>query len=175
MPQEGIADLSFQLSDEPLLGTYVINVTNRKIYDSFTVEEYGMSAWGICMKCRDAFALYSRNLSFYFMITILWANEESNNIIEKSLSWCPGEGLLWDLQSSCRSNSVQGPRPLTQLIPVDGCIRQNKVTRVGFSREYEVQCHLFYHSLINSAGKLLQIAVWSWGIWTENYRIIIEL
>lgn len=40
MPQEGIADLSFQLSDEPLLGTYVINVTNRKIYDSFTVEEY---------------------------------------------------------------------------------------------------------------------------------------
>lgn len=40
VPQEGIADLSFQLSDEPLLGTYVINVTNRKIYDSFTVEEY---------------------------------------------------------------------------------------------------------------------------------------
>ncbi|POI35095.1 hypothetical protein CIB84_001153 [Bambusicola thoracicus] len=40
VPQEGIADLSFQLSDEPLLGTYVINVINRKIYDSFTVEEY---------------------------------------------------------------------------------------------------------------------------------------
>ncbi|XP_072192295.1 alpha-2-macroglobulin-like protein 1 [Excalfactoria chinensis] len=40
VPQEGIADLSFQLSDEPLLGTYVINVTNRKIYGSFTVEEH---------------------------------------------------------------------------------------------------------------------------------------
>ncbi|XP_032302727.1 alpha-2-macroglobulin-like protein 1 isoform X5 [Coturnix japonica] len=40
VPQEGIADLSFQLSDEPLLGTYVINVTNRKIHGSFTVEEY---------------------------------------------------------------------------------------------------------------------------------------
>ncbi|XP_042724037.1 alpha-2-macroglobulin-like protein 1 [Lagopus leucura] len=40
VPQEGIADLSFQLSDEPLLGTYVINVTNRKTYGSFTVEDY---------------------------------------------------------------------------------------------------------------------------------------
>ncbi|NXC38955.1 A2ML1 protein, partial [Penelope pileata] len=40
VPQEGIADLSFQLSDEPLLGTYVINVTNRKAYGIFSVEEY---------------------------------------------------------------------------------------------------------------------------------------
>ncbi|XP_069721408.1 alpha-2-macroglobulin-like protein 1 [Phaenicophaeus curvirostris] len=40
VPQDGIADLSFQLSDEPLLGTYVINVTNAKVYGSFSVEEY---------------------------------------------------------------------------------------------------------------------------------------
>ncbi|KFP94174.1 Alpha-2-macroglobulin-like 1, partial [Haliaeetus albicilla] len=40
VPQDGIADLSFQLSDEPLLGTYVINVTNAKAYGSFSVEEY---------------------------------------------------------------------------------------------------------------------------------------
>ncbi|XP_009706176.1 PREDICTED: alpha-2-macroglobulin-like protein 1 [Cariama cristata] len=39
VPQDGIADLSFQLSDEPLLGTYVINVTNVKAYSSFSVEE----------------------------------------------------------------------------------------------------------------------------------------
>ncbi|KAK0680135.1 A2ML1 protein, partial [Pygoscelis papua] len=40
VPQDGIADLSFQLSDEPLLGTYVINITNAKAYGSFSVEEY---------------------------------------------------------------------------------------------------------------------------------------
>ncbi|XP_009465518.1 PREDICTED: alpha-2-macroglobulin-like protein 1 [Nipponia nippon] len=40
IPQNGIADLSFQLSHEPLLGTYVINVTNAKAYGSFSVEEY---------------------------------------------------------------------------------------------------------------------------------------
>ncbi|XP_010020446.1 PREDICTED: alpha-2-macroglobulin-like protein 1 [Nestor notabilis] len=40
VPQDGIADLSFQLSDEPLLGTYVINVTNAKAYGSFSVQEY---------------------------------------------------------------------------------------------------------------------------------------
>ncbi|KFV11567.1 Alpha-2-macroglobulin-like 1, partial [Tauraco erythrolophus] len=40
VPQDGIADLSFQLSDEPLLGTYVINVTSANTYSSFSVEEY---------------------------------------------------------------------------------------------------------------------------------------
>ncbi|XP_074009222.1 alpha-2-macroglobulin-like protein 1 [Numenius arquata] len=40
VPEDGIADLSFQLSDEPLLGTYVINVTNAQAYGSFSVEEY---------------------------------------------------------------------------------------------------------------------------------------
>ncbi|NWH65683.1 A2ML1 protein, partial [Geococcyx californianus] len=42
VPQNGIADLSFQLSDEPLLGTYVINVTSAKAYGSFSVEEYAL-------------------------------------------------------------------------------------------------------------------------------------
>ncbi|NWI52921.1 A2ML1 protein, partial [Calyptomena viridis] len=40
VPQDGIADLSFQLSDEPLLGTYIINVTSAKAYGSFSVKEY---------------------------------------------------------------------------------------------------------------------------------------
>ncbi|XP_063999469.1 alpha-2-macroglobulin-like protein 1 [Pogoniulus pusillus] len=40
VPQDGIADLSFQLSDEPLLGTYVISVTSAKAYSTFSVEEY---------------------------------------------------------------------------------------------------------------------------------------
>ncbi|NXH48828.1 A2ML1 protein, partial [Dicaeum eximium] len=39
VPQGGIADLSFQLSDEPLLGTYVINVTSARAYGSFSVKE----------------------------------------------------------------------------------------------------------------------------------------
>ncbi|NWR28680.1 A2ML1 protein, partial [Tachuris rubrigastra] len=40
VPQDGIAELSFQLSDEPLLGTYIINVTSAKAYGSFSVKEY---------------------------------------------------------------------------------------------------------------------------------------
>ncbi|NXN08212.1 A2ML1 protein, partial [Indicator maculatus] len=40
VPQDGIADLSFQLSDEPLLGTYVISITSAKAYSTFSVEEY---------------------------------------------------------------------------------------------------------------------------------------
>ncbi|NXO51475.1 A2ML1 protein, partial [Aramus guarauna] len=47
VPQDGIADLSFQLSDEPLLGTYVINVTNVKVYGSFSVEEYGLTKFEV--------------------------------------------------------------------------------------------------------------------------------
>ncbi|NXB41205.1 A2ML1 protein, partial [Eulacestoma nigropectus] len=39
VPQDGIADLSFQLSDEPLLGMYVINVTRARAYGSFSVKE----------------------------------------------------------------------------------------------------------------------------------------
>ncbi|NWZ31147.1 A2ML1 protein, partial [Asarcornis scutulata] len=47
VPQDGIADLSFQLSDEPLLGTYVINVTSGEAYDSFSVEDYVLSRFEV--------------------------------------------------------------------------------------------------------------------------------
>ncbi|NXM61036.1 A2ML1 protein, partial [Illadopsis cleaveri] len=40
VPRDGIADLSFQLSDEPLLGMYVINVTSAGAYGSFSVKEH---------------------------------------------------------------------------------------------------------------------------------------
>ncbi|NXT61534.1 A2ML1 protein, partial [Chaetops frenatus] len=39
VPRDGIADLSFQLSDEPLLGMYLINVTSARAYGSFSVKE----------------------------------------------------------------------------------------------------------------------------------------
>ncbi|XP_032907180.1 alpha-2-macroglobulin-like protein 1 isoform X2 [Catharus ustulatus] len=39
VPRDGIADLSFQLSDEPLLGMYVINITSAGAYGSFSVRE----------------------------------------------------------------------------------------------------------------------------------------
>ncbi|XP_067387168.1 alpha-2-macroglobulin-like protein 1 [Emydura macquarii macquarii] len=39
-PQEGIADLYFQLAAEPPLGTYIISVANEKAHSSFSVEEY---------------------------------------------------------------------------------------------------------------------------------------
>ncbi|XP_038270167.2 alpha-2-macroglobulin-like protein 1 [Dermochelys coriacea] len=39
-PQEGIADLYFQLAAEPPLGMYIISVANKKAHSSFSVEEY---------------------------------------------------------------------------------------------------------------------------------------
>ncbi|XP_053874523.1 alpha-2-macroglobulin-like protein 1 [Malaclemys terrapin pileata] len=39
-PQEGIADLYFQLAAEPPLGTYIISVAKEKAHSSFSVEEY---------------------------------------------------------------------------------------------------------------------------------------
>ncbi|KAM7181770.1 alpha-2-macroglobulin-like protein 1, partial [Macrochelys suwanniensis] len=39
-PRQGIVDLSFQLADEPSLGTYTINVANTKASSTFSVEEY---------------------------------------------------------------------------------------------------------------------------------------
>ncbi|NXI80930.1 A2ML1 protein, partial [Rhipidura dahli] len=39
VPRDGIAEFSFQLSDEPLLGMYVLNVTSAGAYGSFSVRE----------------------------------------------------------------------------------------------------------------------------------------
>lgn len=36
--------MSFQLADEPPLGTYTISVDSGKTYSTFSVEEYGMEA-----------------------------------------------------------------------------------------------------------------------------------
>ncbi|NWX16586.1 A2ML1 protein, partial [Aegotheles bennettii] len=53
VPQNGIADLSFQLSDEPLLGTYVINVTSVNAYGSFSVEEYVLPKFEVFFEAPD--------------------------------------------------------------------------------------------------------------------------
>ncbi|XP_074728085.1 alpha-2-macroglobulin-like protein 1 [Strix uralensis] len=53
VPQDGIADLSFQLSDEPLLGTYVINVTSAKAYGSFSVEDYVMPKFEVIFEAPN--------------------------------------------------------------------------------------------------------------------------
>ncbi|XP_067387064.1 alpha-2-macroglobulin-like protein 1 [Emydura macquarii macquarii] len=39
-PERGIVQLSFQLADEPPLGTYTISVDSGKTYSTFSVEEY---------------------------------------------------------------------------------------------------------------------------------------
>ncbi|KAM9173282.1 alpha-2-macroglobulin-like protein 1 [Pangshura tecta] len=39
-PRQGIVDLSFQLADEPSLGTYTISVAGTKASSTFSVEEY---------------------------------------------------------------------------------------------------------------------------------------
>nr|XP_009936164.1 PREDICTED: alpha-2-macroglobulin-like protein 1 [Opisthocomus hoazin] len=53
VPQDGIADLSFQLSDEPLPGTYVINVTSAKAYGSFSVEEHVLPKFEVIFEAPD--------------------------------------------------------------------------------------------------------------------------
>ncbi|XP_054019892.1 alpha-2-macroglobulin-like protein 1 [Dryobates pubescens] len=53
VPQDGIADLSFKLSDEPLLGTYVISVTNSKAYSTFSVEEYVIPKFEVYLETPD--------------------------------------------------------------------------------------------------------------------------
>ncbi|XP_010147954.1 PREDICTED: alpha-2-macroglobulin-like protein 1 [Eurypyga helias] len=53
VPQDGIADLSFQLSDEPLLGTYVINITSAKAYGSFSVEEYALPKFEVIVEAPN--------------------------------------------------------------------------------------------------------------------------
>lgn len=155
VPQDGIADLSFQLSDEPLLGTYVINVTNGEAYDSFSVEDYGMSLWGICLSCRDNLSRCSRKLGVNSIIAILGANEKSNSIRHRKESELRlrRENTFWDLGLVCGSNVVHGPRPLTQLIPVDLCVRHNKVIGMGSQEcvKFSAIPFLFY-SLINCAG-----------------------
>lgn len=41
MPEQGIADLSFQLAPEATLGTYTVAVAGGKTFGTFLVEEYG--------------------------------------------------------------------------------------------------------------------------------------
>ncbi|NWI96007.1 A2ML1 protein, partial [Pitta sordida] len=60
VPQDGIADLSFQLSDEPLLGTYIINVTSAKAYGSFSVKEHVMQKFEVIFEApKHIYALDS--------------------------------------------------------------------------------------------------------------------
>ncbi|NXS55098.1 A2ML1 protein, partial [Brachypteracias leptosomus] len=66
VPQDGIADLSFQLSDEPLLGTYVINVTNAKAYGSFFVEEYVLPKFEVIFKAPNQ--IYALDKTFPLQI-----------------------------------------------------------------------------------------------------------
>lgn len=42
-PQQGIAELSFQLAPEATLGTYTVAVAEGKTFGTFSVEEYGRS------------------------------------------------------------------------------------------------------------------------------------
>ncbi|NWQ66227.1 A2ML1 protein, partial [Neopipo cinnamomea] len=62
IPQDGIADLSFQLSDEPLLGTYLINVTSVKAYGSFSVKEYVLPKFEVIFEAPNQ--IYALDTTF---------------------------------------------------------------------------------------------------------------
>ncbi|NXT48654.1 A2ML1 protein, partial [Pluvianellus socialis] len=65
VPQDGIADLSFQLSDEPLLGTYVINVTSAKVYGSFSVEEYVLPKFEVIFEAPNQIYVLDKTLPLW--------------------------------------------------------------------------------------------------------------
>ncbi|NXE96201.1 A2ML1 protein, partial [Menura novaehollandiae] len=62
VPQDGIADLSFQLSDEPVLGTYVINVTSAKAYGSFSVKEHVLPKFEVIFEAPNQ--IYALDTTF---------------------------------------------------------------------------------------------------------------
>lgn len=168
VPQDGIADLSFQLSDEPLLGTYVINVTSARAYGSFSVKEHGMSTWGFVWAAERALHSWPRKQGGHSLIAILGANGKSSSIChrkEPELRVCRGDhfGTL----AQCVGGVlclVPGLRHSWFLwISESDKTRQ---FRMDFSREYEVQCPLTSILLPNQLcweASLLKIAVRSAG------------
>ncbi|NWH97382.1 A2ML1 protein, partial [Tichodroma muraria] len=62
VPRDGIADLSFQLSDEPLLGTYVINVTSARAYGSFSVKEHVLPKFEVIIEAPNQ--IYALDTAF---------------------------------------------------------------------------------------------------------------
>ncbi|NWW27655.1 A2ML1 protein, partial [Falcunculus frontatus] len=62
VPQDGIADLSFQLSDEPLLGTYVINVSSTRAYGSFSVKEHVLPKFEVIFEAPNQ--IYALDTTF---------------------------------------------------------------------------------------------------------------
>ncbi|NXD52432.1 A2ML1 protein, partial [Corvus moneduloides] len=62
VPQDGIADLSFQLSDEPLLGMYVINVTSARAYGSFSVKEHVLPKFEVIFEAPNQ--IYALDTTF---------------------------------------------------------------------------------------------------------------
>ncbi|NWV04054.1 A2ML1 protein, partial [Ptilonorhynchus violaceus] len=62
VPQDGIAELSFQLSDEPVLGTYVINVTSARAYGSFSVKEHVLPKFEVTFEAPNQ--IYALDTTF---------------------------------------------------------------------------------------------------------------
>ncbi|NXU02510.1 A2ML1 protein, partial [Buphagus erythrorhynchus] len=66
VPQDGIADLSFQLSDEPLLGTYIINVTSTRAYGSFSVKEHVLPEFEVILEAPNQ--IYALDTTFLLRV-----------------------------------------------------------------------------------------------------------
>ncbi|NXU52219.1 A2ML1 protein, partial [Turnix velox] len=60
IPQGGIADLSFQLSDEPMQGTYVISVNNAKASVGFSVEEHVQPKFEVIFEAPNLIYAYDK-------------------------------------------------------------------------------------------------------------------
>ncbi|NXX33568.1 A2ML1 protein, partial [Nicator chloris] len=75
VPQDGIADLSFQLSDEPLLGTYVINVTSARAYGSFSVKEHVLPKFEVIFEAPNQ--IYALDTTFLLRVCGRYARGKS--------------------------------------------------------------------------------------------------
>ncbi|NXS87889.1 A2ML1 protein, partial [Erpornis zantholeuca] len=75
VPQDGIADLSFQLSDEPLLGMYVINVTSAGAYGSFSVKEHVLPKFEVIFEVPNQ--IYALDTTFPLRVCGRYARGKS--------------------------------------------------------------------------------------------------
>ncbi|NXI43168.1 A2ML1 protein, partial [Galbula dea] len=72
VPQNGIADLSFKLSDEPLLGTYVISVHGARAYSTFSVEEHVLPKFEVTFEAPNQ--IYALDKTFQLQICGRYTN-----------------------------------------------------------------------------------------------------
>ncbi|NWR11706.1 A2ML1 protein, partial [Paradoxornis webbianus] len=144
VPRGGIADLSFQLSDEPLLGTYVINVTSAGAYGSFSVKEHVLPKFEVILEVPNQ--IYALDTTFLLRVCGRYTRGKSIqgkvhvSLCQKIAPFLPSDSKP-DL---CRKFSNQTDEA--------GCFVTN-VSLSSFSRDFR-----YYQDSIDAEASLVEDA-----------------